>query len=440
MIRRTLLEWTGLQFGEGDDKINRGVADRLHAAASASRLGHVALDRRANGLYARHVVGVVVAGNCVLEILPKIDFAGDSAPNETRIRDRLVHMLAFAFDFPIAAGAATGLGTQRDNLLEILIALFASRLTDAVRKGMPRRYVEVAEDLPTLRGRLDLRRQFTVLAASPQRLACRFDDLSPDIALNQIMKAAITRLLRITRSASNDRALRELAAVYADITPVHPRRLAWNEVSLDRTNVRWKGLLNLAKMLLGDRFQTTSSGQTEGISLLFDMNILFETYTARLVDRVLQGTGFKATAQGGFRKCLRDESGSELFLTKPDILIRRGEIVEAIIDTKWKPLSDKIDDPKRGVSQSDIYQIMAYSRLYRCRNVVLLYPHHVRLKSQPPLLAMHTIAPFDNCNRLTIATVEIESDSSAIESLRKNLENLFNQDVEGLRFCRIASS
>ena len=55
---------------------------------------------------------------------------------------------------------------------------------------MPRRYVGHEDDLSALRGRLDVKRQFTVLAASPQRLACRFDELSTDIALNRIMKAA----------------------------------------------------------------------------------------------------------------------------------------------------------------------------------------------------------------------------------------------------------
>ena len=41
--------------------------------------------------------------------------------------------------------------------------------------------------------------------------------LSADVALNRIMKAAVTRLARIARTADNQRRLRELAFAYADI-------------------------------------------------------------------------------------------------------------------------------------------------------------------------------------------------------------------------------
>jgi hypothetical protein len=76
---------------------------------------------------------------------------------------------------------------------------------------MPRGYVEHADDLPVLRGRLDVTRQFTMLAAEPSRLACRYDTLTADIALNRIMKAAIARLACIAQSADNQHRLRELA-------------------------------------------------------------------------------------------------------------------------------------------------------------------------------------------------------------------------------------
>ena len=50
-----------------------------------------------------------------------------------------------------------------------------------------------------------------------------------------------------------------------------------------------------------------------------------------------------------------------------------------VIDTKWKRIAARIDDPKQGVSQADVYQMMAYGRLYGCPSLMLLYPHHGRL-------------------------------------------------------------
>jgi 5-methylcytosine-specific restriction enzyme subunit McrC len=77
------------------------------------------------------------------------------------------------------------------------------------------------------------------------------------------------------------------------------------------------------------------------------------------------------------KNCLTYQGSDKgVFQTKPDILIRRdGEVVQ-VIDTKWKRISSQIDDDKQGVSQSDIYQMMAYAQLYKAPRLTLLYPHH----------------------------------------------------------------
>jgi 5-methylcytosine-specific restriction enzyme subunit McrC len=369
-------------------------------------------------LRAAQVVGVVVADGCSLEILPKIDFPKEEGePSFGRIRRRLVHMLAVVLDLEIAAGAMTDLGWQRENLLEILIGLFASKLSDAVRQGMPLRYVGCEEDLPILRGRLDVTRQFTTLAARPQALACRYDALSPDIALNRIMKAAVSLLTGITRSAANQRRLRESAFACADIAEVPRFALRWDEVVLDRTNARWRELVSLARLLLGQRFQTTSDGGGRGFSLLFEMNTLFEEYVARMLARALQGTALTVHPQGGRRFCLEEiDSGVQRFMTKPDILIKRGQKVELIIDTKWKRLNGRIDDPKQGISQGDVYQMMAYGRLYGCAELMLLYPHHAALGCPEGTLTRLRIQ--GSADHLSTATIDLSTAENLAARLR----------------------
>ena len=184
----------------------------------------------------------------------------------------------------------TQLGWQRETVLELLIRLFCAKLTDAVRQGMPRHYLEHEDDLPALRGRLDVTRQFSTLAVSPQKLACRFDALSPDIALNQVMRATVGKLSRLSGAPDNQRALRELSFVYADVTDVPPNALRWDQIVLDRTNRRWRDLLSLARLFLWDRHQQTSAGTSDGHALLFEMNVLFEAYVERILSRALAGS------------------------------------------------------------------------------------------------------------------------------------------------------
>ena len=135
---RSIREWEELRVG--DDGFSEGDAERLHRVAerAARRLrlpeGAV-LTRTAAGVRAGQVVGVLATPTSpTLEILPKID--GDDGA----VRAALVRMLAVALDLRVADGEITALHTQRHDLLELLIRLFAARLLAAVRRGLPRRY------------------------------------------------------------------------------------------------------------------------------------------------------------------------------------------------------------------------------------------------------------------------------------------------------------
>lgn len=420
MTVRTLLEWEHLPFGtdprDGGTVLER-LGDRLADVAAASPLagrgGEGVLEHRRRGLRARGVVGMIVADGAVLEILPKIDGAGGRGG----IRRRLVHMLSIALDLDVSTGELAVHGEQDETMLEILIRLFSVRLMEAVRRGMPRRYVSHEQDLPSLRGRLDVRRQFTKLAATPNRLACNFDDLSRDVALNRIMKAAVGRLQRIARADDNRRRLLELSLTYADVAAVPPNALRWDEVVLDRTNARWRDLLSLARLLLGDRFQTASTGLGMGFSLLFEMNVLFEEYVARMLARALVGSGRRVVAQGGRLHCLRDAEDRTLFQTRPDILIKRGETIEQVVDTKWKRLESRADAPKQGVSQADVYQMMAYGRLYGCPRTTLLFPHNASLGDEPLTNAYRINVP--GCKDLVeVATIDMATPAGLFARLR----------------------
>lgn len=417
----TIREWESLSYGEGEGQIPEPLAARLAEVARSSLLagsgGQGVLEEHRKHIRARGVVGVIAAPQGALEILPKIDVAeADPTARNAAIRKQLIHMLAVALDLRVDLGQVTELDWQRDTLLEILIRVFVERLTEVVRRGMPRQYRRDEDDLPAIRGTLDVTRQFTRHAVNPSRLACRFDELSGDIALNRILKATIGHLSRVSRSASNVQKLRELGFVYADVSDVPPAALRWNEVILDRTNRSWAELLAMARLFLFGKYQTTSAGTGKGTALLFEMNALFEEYVGRLILRRLRGTEFSVQLQGGRLFCLTsDLDGRGLFQTRPDILIRRGREVVHIIDTKWKRIAARVDDRKHGVSQSDVYQMMAYGQIYEAPRLTLLYPHHAGLRTDQPILSRYRIT--NHASLLETACVRVVDDRFARQDL-----------------------
>ena len=259
---------------QADRGLTSGDIDRLLAAAKrAERRGlrkHAVLKRTDNGLRAQQVVGILTVPGITVEILPKVD------GEDGTVRAALVRMLAVARDLKVVSADLAHMDTQRHNLLELVIRLFAERLLAAVRRGLPRRYVVHEEDLALLRGSLNVKRQFTRLLVRPDLVASRFDELSEDTPLNRVFKAAVTRLAELTGSWEKHRRLKELLARLHDLadsaSPLD------EPVALDRTNTAFHDLHRLAELLLRDDWQATKSGKATGFSLLFPMNDLFEEF------------------------------------------------------------------------------------------------------------------------------------------------------------------
>jgi 5-methylcytosine-specific restriction enzyme subunit McrC len=387
-------------------------AARSHALANQS--GTNILVDRYSELGAQQVVGVVATHGCSLEILPKIDSAADEG--DESIRTRLISMLDVALDLKLGDGQALAMARQKETLLDILIRLFADRLLAEARRGLPRAYIAQEDNLAALRGRLDVIRQFTHHAVRPDRLACQFNTLIPDTPLLRIMKACVVLLRRHARALETQRRLDELRFILADVSDVAVGALPWTQVRIDRPNRRWDKIYELAKLFLKREWQRTNHDARagQGITLLFAMNDLFEAYIAALARKALQGSDLTVLSQGGLRYCLMEEGegGRPRFQTTPDILIKRNGQVQMVIDTKWKLVGRNPEDKKRGVSQSDVYQMMAYARLYRCREVMLLYPHHAGLGADA-LDASYAMMEGDE--RLRIATVNLITGKEAVQ-------------------------
>ncbi|WP_072384413.1 McrC family protein [Novosphingobium sp. NDB2Meth1] len=424
MTHRAVSEWGELPVSaKGCTKgFSIKEAEALVAAARDHPLGGekgagILSDHR-HYLKAKQMVGVISAPGCSLEILPKVD---PEAPAEDAptVRRQLVSLLDLALDLGIGEGGVLAMAHQAESLLEILIRLFADRLLAETRRGLPRQYIECDEDLPVLRGRLDVARQFTIHAVRPDRLACRYDLLSSDIPLMQVMAASVVFLRGQARAPTTQRLLDELRYAFADVSLLPVSALPWHKVQIDRTSRRWESLFRLARLLVRREWQSTrhQTHAHDGITLLFPMEKLFEDAVAALLRRALAGAswarGIEVVAQGGARKCLGDWNDDAVaegkhFATFPDIQLKRGREVLAIIDTKWKRLATNPLDAKRGVSQSDVYQMMAYARLYHCERLMLLYPdvpgsepnqaHRYGVHGGPEMLALGRVdlsAPAD---------------------------------------------
>lgn len=393
----TCREWEELPAGE----LTPAEIDRLiRAATNVARHTGFAVDdivqRTEKGLKAKQMVGVLAAPGIALEILPKVD-GPDGA-----VRAALVQMLAVVRNFDVPTSDLAAMSTQRHNWLELLIRLFAMRLQTAIRRGLPRRYVRHEEDLAVLRGTLNVKRQFTHLLVRPDLVACRFDELSENTPLNRVCRAAATRLAGMTRLLENHRRLMELLARLDNVgDSASPLK---EPVTLDRTNVAFHDVYRLARVFLSDPWQDTRGGRTPGFSFLFPINVLFEQFVGRSLQRAL-GPG-RVQLQGPSLRALKSENGRDLFWLHPDMVVdARG--CPVVLDTKWK-------NPAGAPGKGDAFQMLAYGLAYRAKRVILVYPWHREIGDEG-IHQRWTVTGADY--PLEIATVDVGRPETVPESL-----------------------
>ena len=365
-------------------------------------------------------VGAVRTGDLLLEILPKLD----SLPDPAQLRKNLLAMLAVAQDLEVKASEMVGFLEGSEPFICALARLYCRRLLEAVRRGLRQEYVLHQDSLPYIRGKVDWPVQAKLQITQRLEFNCIFDERSENTPLNRTLKAALLvagTMLEGSRTAS---IVNELRHAMDGISGECPEAEQLARLRTDRMNRSMEPLLVLAKLILGNKnpdLGRSARGTRNTYAFVWDMNMLFEEYVGRLARTALGPKGFRVDLQAGASIYLAQEAATKrkAFLLKPDILVRREHGTLVVADTKWKLL-----DPHQvnlGVSEADVYQVLAYSHRYETDLAVLLYPHHPGLGvpgiKREFLIQGASLQPV----RVRIATLDLANLETVPEQLEQEL-------------------
>ena len=303
-------------------------------------------------------------------LLPKVDDAQDD-----QVRSNLLYMLAVAGQVPVRDRDVARLASRKAPLSETLAAIFADRLHRELLLGPERAYMRREENLRRFKGKLLISQQTLHNAAHRERFFCRFDEFSEDTLMNRIFRAACRVLLDSTRTPSTQDRLRHCLLLLGDVKDIFVHDELFDQITITRQNERFDDVLHFCRLILQERSPTVQAGSERSFSLLFDMNRVFEDFVAAFLKKqvIPQLDGYRLYPQAKTKQLPLMKSGDKNVLTlKPDILIEAAGR-RFVLDTKWKQLSD--EGTRGGVGIDDLYQLYAYTRRYKCRRSVLLYPH-----------------------------------------------------------------
>ena len=240
--------------------------------------------------------------------------------------------------------------------------ILARRVLDRGRRGFYRAYLGQTEQLPYVRGQLDVRQ--AIQAPAQIKLKCHYEEHTADIEENQILAWT---LFRIARSGMcTERVLPTVRRAYRSLqglvtlTP-HPAKAYLGRL-YNRLNDDYQPLHALCRFFLEQSGPSHQVGERTMLPFLVNMARLYELFVAEWLEAHLP-PGFNLKVQEkvdiGKANALRFDIDLVLYEAKTGA-------VRCVLDTKYKAPNAPAHD--------DVSQVVTYAEARGCREAILIYP------------------------------------------------------------------
>ena len=314
-------------------------------------------------LQAQNYVGVIqTKDGTTIEILPKIKNA-----TTEKSKDILIKMLKTLKNSPFKNLSVANLKSSKIPLFEIFISMFLEELTVLVRNGIKSDYISKEENLKFLKGKLKISEQIKYNTIHKERFFVQYEEFISNRVENRLIKTTLKFLYNKSKLNKNQQRIREFLFVFDEIEISHNIKTDFSKIKLNRQMKDYEQVLLWCKTFLFENSFSPYKGNDIAFALLFDMNLLFESFVYSYLKK---SSNFQDIKSQDRTHHLAYENSIGRFRLKPDIVINGGKI---IADTKWKILSE--DKAYNGVLQDDMYQLYAYGTKYdNCEKIYLIYP------------------------------------------------------------------
>ncbi|WP_323589395.1 McrC family protein [Aliarcobacter butzleri] len=296
-------------------------------------------------LKAKQYCGILNFNDQDFYILPKI-----ANHNDEKNLNIFIYMLMYAYDVKLSNEQIASCANHKHTILEVFVQMFAINLLNELKKGLYKEYLTKQDNLPVLKGKYlineNLKYNFT-----KNKIYCEYDEFSENNSLNQFFLYAVKYLQKFV---NDKKLLKQCELIFDEVEYKSVDINRVETINFSRLNVRFKTSFEIALLLLKQSIPLFNKDK-KSFAFLFDMNVLFEKFIARMVKELDNNA-----------KIQNQDDFGDLTL-KPDIILKNQ-----IIDTKYKKIKS-IED----IKQSDKLQVFSYGINYKIENVMLLYAKHL---------------------------------------------------------------
>ena len=319
-------------------------------------------------------VGVIHFEGNKINLLPKIFFdnSRDSDKDVHAMQNHILWWLSYCrkIKFP---NYQTSLGSTKSDFFEILIYLFAKYTNELLSNSVYQQYEEVSNELSFIKGRLNTNEYITENLSKGRwhKLNCTYDSFVFDNSFNRIIKYVTTMLYNATKSLDNKRNLREILFILDEVSDVKVSANDCLSIQFNPLFGEFETVRDYCYLFLNNSISLDYKNDLKLFAFLLPMEYVFEDFIFGFIEKEIENV--KPLSQ--IRTTYLDKN--ESFLLKPDLYLKIGE-KNVIADTKYKIIYSDIKDSKNGISQNDLYQMVAYGIRFKVDEIKLFYPDTIK--------------------------------------------------------------
>ena len=330
---------------------------------------------KSNELKSNKYVGVIHYKGKKINLLPKIfyDSEKEYTSNEvTQIHNHILWWLSYCrkIKFP---NYQTSLGDTKSDFFEVLIYLFSKYTRELLNTSIYQQYEDINSELTFIKGRLNVNEYINKNLSTGRwhKLNCTYDAFVFDNQFNRIIKYVATLLFNNTSSQDNKKYLREILFILDEVsderaTADECARISFNPMFGEFEVVRDYCLLFLTNCISFDY-----KNDLKLFAFLLPMEYVFEDFIFGFIEKEIDKITVKAQRSDTYLDV------DETFLLKPDLWIKT-ENKSFIADTKYKIVYSDEKDPKKGINQNDLYQMIGYAIRFKVDEIILFYPDTIK--------------------------------------------------------------
>ena len=275
----------------------------------------------------------------------------------------IYYMLAYAFQVLRQENYDDVAAEEFDDIQDLFAAILARGISQQLKQGLHREYMTKREDIPLMRGKLDIYGTIRNQIQRKKILSCEYDELSVNNIFNQILKTTLSILIRDSGVQQSHKAdLKKVILFFNEVDAVEPSSIRWDKLMYRYNNKNYEMLMNVCYFVLDGMLQTTDKGDYKLVSFSDEhMHKLYEKFVLEYFKRHHSYLSEARAAQVKWNLAADTDESLIRFLPimQTDIFLRYKEQV-LIIDTKYYSHTMQMQYDKATLHSGNMYQIFTY--------------------------------------------------------------------------------